>query len=61
MKLGTNVTENLSVTHQFTPASPNVLLIALGIFFIDETGTYYSDAVDAKRVNALCIVQLNLP
>ena len=56
-----NLTGDISIIHHFTPASKDVLFIALGIFFIDETGTYYSSDVEAKKVNALCIVQLDLP
>ena len=60
MKLGENLTNIVSVTHQMTPASANVLFIALGIVFIDETKTYYSTDAQAKKVNPLCIVQLDL-
>ena len=60
MKLGDNLTDTISITHQLTPASTNVLCIVLGLQFSELTKTYYASDAQAKKVNPLCIVQLDL-
>ena len=59
MKIDDTPTMALTIKHQLTPGTEQILLIVLGILFIDESKIHYSAEVEMRKVNPLCIVDIS--
>ena len=52
-------TDPLTIILQLTPGSTDLLGIALGLLFSDESGNYYVTHEQRRVVNPLCLVDVN--
>ena len=59
MALGDILTTDITLTHNLAPASSGILLLVLGIIFIDQTNTSYTTDAEKRKVNPLCIVDMD--